>query len=270
VKRCPLELLPSPIHLSFDLSLVAWTSKNDDCSLVPLSGAILYGLGTFDRESIQQSYHEQYQLALFLLLRDTLPFHVDATLCAFDPLFSPLDTDILAHFKISVLGTNERAQRKVSVPTLVYMPHCERELYENLLRSNWTLKNVSCLFLVGNSFNMYQQIHMSMSGRGGKDAPVHSGGPSRKKTKAQLVSRDSSNPISYLQQSLGMVDEVTIFPSHGKALPKHLSSELRDSLAGTSLHRFCLDNHVLFPTQHDTTDGHWPPSPPPLSGEQAL
>lgn len=42
-------------------------------------------------------------------------------------------------------------------PTLVYMPHCPRELYEALLRANWDRQQLQTLVLCGNELDMYPQ-----------------------------------------------------------------------------------------------------------------
>ncbi|KAK4706500.1 hypothetical protein R3W88_033942 [Solanum pinnatisectum] len=45
-------------------------------------------------------------------------------------------------------------------PTMFFTPHCDAELYENLLEANWRHDLLSNMTLFGNSFEAYEQ-HMS-------------------------------------------------------------------------------------------------------------
>lgn len=47
------------------------------------------------------------------------------------------------------LPTSEPASNSY---TLVFMPHCPKELYANLLLANWTPSSLSRLIIIGNSF----------------------------------------------------------------------------------------------------------------------
>ena len=46
-------------------------------------------------------------------------------------------------------------RRKVQTHTLVFMPHCGRAMYNNLLWANWSPENLAKLTLIGNSFLSY-------------------------------------------------------------------------------------------------------------------
>ncbi|KAL1242772.1 SRR1-like protein [Trichinella spiralis] len=54
----------------------------------------------------------------------------------FDPIFSDVEKNILVSKGWTLIAENERGLRLASVPTLFYMPHCERELYNNVLYAN--------------------------------------------------------------------------------------------------------------------------------------
>lgn len=41
------------------------------------------------------------------------------------------------------------------VPTLVYMPHCPRSLFDDLLRKNWSVEALKRLVILGNRLDMY-------------------------------------------------------------------------------------------------------------------
>jgi hypothetical protein len=40
-------------------------------------------------------------------------------------------------------------------PTILFMPHCDRNLYENVLRANWTKEGLQNMLLVANRFSEY-------------------------------------------------------------------------------------------------------------------
>ena len=42
--------------------------------------------------------------------------------------------------------------------TIFYMPHCNYNLYNNVLGTNWELNKLSKLILIGNDFSMYDEM----------------------------------------------------------------------------------------------------------------
>ena len=40
-------------------------------------------------------------------------------------------------------------------PTVAYMPHCDLQLYESLLRANWSPEQLPQLVLIANRFSEY-------------------------------------------------------------------------------------------------------------------
>jgi hypothetical protein len=43
----------------------------------------------------------------------------------------------------------------VEVPTILFMPHCDMHLYENILKSNWTREAISNVLLIANHLHDY-------------------------------------------------------------------------------------------------------------------
>lgn len=108
---------------------------------------ICYGLG-----NISCSVISRYQLALLILLRDHFKLNVDV----YDPVFLPIELDYLAKFEMNIIDNNEEGLRKITSPTLMYMPHCPTALMNNLLWSNW-LPSLSNCIVFGNSFTLLSE-----------------------------------------------------------------------------------------------------------------
>lgn len=146
VHNCQDELKSSELYqcVSSTLchSLKRFYEENDqDCN--PLTTLVCYGLGNFSSCLIAR-----YQLALFLCLKEDL--HGQGSL--FDPAFSADEKTMLTRLHCNVIQQNEEGKKKVDSPTLFYMPHCAKELYNNLLWANWS-PTLSKLVILGNSFN---------------------------------------------------------------------------------------------------------------------
>jgi len=46
----------------------------------------------------------------------------------------------------------QEGKRTVTKPTLFYMPHCGKALYNNLLWANWHIDKLKYVTILGNSF----------------------------------------------------------------------------------------------------------------------
>lgn len=51
----------------------------------------------------------------------------------------------------------QRAGYAVDEPTIVFMPHCDLHLYENLFRENWTQARLPNLVLIANRLSEYAE-----------------------------------------------------------------------------------------------------------------
>lgn len=113
-----------------------------------ISSVVCYGLGLPSSSRIAK-----YQTALLLLLRDH--FCVEAEI--YDPLLTKVDTRVLQELKLHVLTKNEEGKRYVKRATVFFMPHCGKELYNNLLWANWNPVSLPLCIIIGNSFSSIVQ-----------------------------------------------------------------------------------------------------------------
>ncbi|XP_059844027.1 SRR1-like protein isoform X2 [Hypanus sabinus] len=107
---------------------------------------VCYGIGSFST-----SVSSRYQLALLFLLLETLQIPRFSCLL-FDPLFTEWEKRFLKDCGLVVIKENEEGKRHVNRPTLFYMIHCGKALYNNLLWKNWSPQQLAQTTLIGNSF----------------------------------------------------------------------------------------------------------------------
>ncbi|KAF4521534.1 hypothetical protein B566_EDAN009502 [Ephemera danica] len=106
---------------------------------------ICFGLGKFS-----ESVTSRYQLAFLLILQEKFQCPVQA----YDPAFTPAEQQILPEeYDFELIEENEEGQRVVSpdICTLVFAPHCPKQLTNNFLWANWSSNLKNCIFLC-NSF----------------------------------------------------------------------------------------------------------------------
>ena len=113
-----------------------------------VSSIVCYGLGQLSCSRIAR-----YQGVLLLILKD----HFQVPAEVYDPVFSSVDTEVLEDLNIKVLNVNEEGKRKVEGTTLFFLPHCGKELYNNLLWANWNASSLSFCIIIGNSFSTIVQ-----------------------------------------------------------------------------------------------------------------
>ena len=82
-------------------------------------------------------------------------------------ILSATESRVLEALGCSVMSINEHGRREALKPTMFFMPHCEAELYNNLLQANWKLNLLKNMVLFGNSFETYEQ-HVSLC----KNSPI--------------------------------------------------------------------------------------------------
>lgn len=111
---------------------------------------VIYGIG-----SIESYEPPRLQLSLAILLRRKFNWIGDIEV--FDPIISSTESRVFESLGCSVLLINEQGRRNALKPTLFFMPHCEAELYDNLLHANWRIDLLKNIVLFGNSFGRYEQ-----------------------------------------------------------------------------------------------------------------
>ncbi|XP_069565596.1 SRR1-like protein [Brachyistius frenatus] len=115
--------------------------------LRPQLECVCYGLGSFS-----SCVSARYQLAMLLLLLDAgqIPLK-DCSV--YDPVFSSGERDVLRELGLTVLTENEEGKHLATKPTLFYLMHCGKALYNNLLWKNWSAQRLSLVIIIGNSFS---------------------------------------------------------------------------------------------------------------------
>ncbi|XP_047447163.1 SRR1-like protein [Mugil cephalus] len=108
---------------------------------------VCFGLGSFS-----SCVSARYQLAMLLLLLEAgqIPLK-DCSV--YDPAFSSAERDVLRELGLTVLTENEEGKRLATKPTLFYLMHCGKALYNNLLWKNWSVQSLSRVIIIGNSFS---------------------------------------------------------------------------------------------------------------------
>uniref|UniRef100_A0A1A8KY18 SRR1 domain containing n=1 Tax=Nothobranchius kuhntae TaxID=321403 RepID=A0A1A8KY18_NOTKU len=108
---------------------------------------VCYGLGSFS-----SCVAARYQLAMLLLLLDARQILL-RDCYVYDPAFSFAEKNVLRELGLTVLTENEEGKRLATKPTLFYLMHCGKALYNNLLWKNWSIQGLSQVLIIGNSFN---------------------------------------------------------------------------------------------------------------------
>ncbi|XP_016441655.1 protein SENSITIVITY TO RED LIGHT REDUCED 1-like [Nicotiana tabacum] len=111
---------------------------------------VIYGIG-----SIESYEPPRLQLSLAILMKRM--FNWIGEVEVFDPVISLAESKVLAALGCSVLTVNEQGRRQTLKPMMFFMPHCEAELYDNLLEANWRPDLLDNIILFGNSFEAYEQ-----------------------------------------------------------------------------------------------------------------
>ncbi|KAJ6630662.1 SRR1-domain-containing protein, partial [Mycena sp. CBHHK59/15] len=73
----------------------------------------------------------------------------------YDPVFSEEDNALFEQLHIRILPENKDGRYPLEVPTILWMPHCDMDLYENLLRANWSREQLSRVILISNRLGDY-------------------------------------------------------------------------------------------------------------------
>ncbi|XP_001656422.2 SRR1-like protein, partial [Aedes aegypti] len=112
---------------------------------VKLERIVCLGLG-----KILECPISRHQLAFIRCLREELGF--GGPIEYFDPVFCEQAVEILERLGGVVLRENCEGKYLAEVATLFYLPHCPKQISNNLLWKNWNSQQLGNIFLIGNSF----------------------------------------------------------------------------------------------------------------------
>lgn len=143
VNEAKEELSSSDFFQSVTALLKESLASLDNPTIVKI---VCFGLG-----SISELSAPRYQLALLLLIKTV--FEVETIAC--DPSFNNNDLHVLGELGINILATNIEGKYNVlscQGSVIFYLPHCPKQLMNNLLWSNWGI-NLSKCIIIGNSIN---------------------------------------------------------------------------------------------------------------------
>ncbi|KAI8421481.1 hypothetical protein MSG28_009535 [Choristoneura fumiferana] len=117
-----------------------------------LEAIVCFGLGHIGECNISR-----YQLALLLCLRDSFECH---KVLVHDPVFYKTECSVLKQLGFDVIPENSEGGYVISKQhvTLVYFPHCPKQLTNNFLWSNWSTDLEHCI-LICNSFTSMIENH---------------------------------------------------------------------------------------------------------------
>lgn len=153
-KRCSVQKLLSVLTMSEWADLATRTEKILLSLMAPqgcdsINQIVVYGIGSFTTCSMARD-----QLSLIHALRQRIGPHIPALV--FDPVLQPQDYQLLQqHLQMEAIEENEACGRSIDKSTgmvLFFMPHLDKQLYDNLLRANWKKGTLDRILILGNSF----------------------------------------------------------------------------------------------------------------------
>lgn len=127
---------------------------------------VIYGIG-----SIESFESPRLQLSLAILMKRNLDWIGEMEI--FDPIISLTESKVMEELGCRVLSVNEQGRREAVDPILFFMPHCEVELYDNLLKTNWRHDLINKIILLGNSFEKYEHHRLVSKNRDLDDSRKH-------------------------------------------------------------------------------------------------
>lgn len=137
------DLLSSDLYSSITASLREGFSILNKFTVKEI---VCFGLG-----QIGECMISRYQLALLYALKELYNVNVKI----YDPIFKQNELDALNELDFEILSENHEgkfAVNNLDGLTLFYLPHCPKQLTNNLLWTNWSLKLSNCV-IISNSFH---------------------------------------------------------------------------------------------------------------------
>jgi hypothetical protein len=72
----------------------------------------------------------------------------------YDPVFTDADKALFQSLGMRSLPDTD-GKHVVERPTILYMPHCDLKLYENIIGANWSEERLARVVFVANRFSDY-------------------------------------------------------------------------------------------------------------------
>ncbi|KAG5683668.1 hypothetical protein PVAND_012935 [Polypedilum vanderplanki] len=91
----------------------------------------------------------KHQFAFILIIKEK--FNIQY-LKFYDPIHSLKDKNILKSFDCEILKENKEAKYIADKLSLFYLPHCPKQITNNLLYKNWNAASLNNLIIICNSF----------------------------------------------------------------------------------------------------------------------
>ncbi|XP_026812719.1 SRR1-like protein isoform X1 [Rhopalosiphum maidis] len=139
IEECTNIIATSPFWIQFSSTIKVVLNGSNPSSI------LCYGLGNFF-ESIQS----KYQLGLLLTIKNEFKIK---NCYVYDPKFTDAERTHLAEVGCDSLSENEEGKRSLLPGTFVYMPHCPKQLLNNLLWANWNKEILASCIIVCNSID---------------------------------------------------------------------------------------------------------------------
>jgi len=93
----------------------------------------------------------RFQFAFLLLIKDVLKLNSERVFVC-DPILYKEEMDIIKTYNFNIATENIECMLECSDPTFLFLPHCPKQLSNNLLYSNWSSPALKNLVICSNSF----------------------------------------------------------------------------------------------------------------------
>lgn len=98
-----------------------------------------------------ESIQSRYQLGLLLAIKNEIKIK---NCYVYDPKFTDAERAHLDEMGCVSISQNEEAKRNLLPGTLVYLPHCSKQLLNNLLWANWDKVILTSCIIISNSIDL--------------------------------------------------------------------------------------------------------------------
>ncbi|OAX35571.1 hypothetical protein K503DRAFT_868169 [Rhizopogon vinicolor AM-OR11-026] len=99
------------------------------------------------------SMSREARAQLAFLIRSCVVLDI-GSVSIYDPVFTDADKEFFQGLGMRCLADTD-AKHTVESPTILYMPHCDLELYESIIGANWSEDNLRRIIFIANRFSDY-------------------------------------------------------------------------------------------------------------------